>query len=162
MSQITGRVNGGYGGRARGGKSRSVGSVSRSSACPSTSKGTPTKRKASTIVKTNRREGVAFEKKIAAALKESRSIKTSSVRTQVPTKNRGRADIVCRDTSGEKYVVEAKNYRGNSLTKSNVKQVKGYGKSLNANPVIVASKTTKVPAKVKQYAKRNNVGITKF
>ena len=83
------------------------------------------------------------------------------MKTQVPTKNHGRADIVARTKSGQKVVIEAKNYRNNPLTKDNVKQVKGYAKSLNAKPVIAASKSTKVPTSVKQYANKSNVQITK-
>ncbi|XP_072047900.1 uncharacterized protein [Amphiura filiformis] len=159
-----GRRGGGSGSRSVG-RSHSSGSARRHSVSRSLGHGhghsAASASKAARIVKTNHRKGIAYEKKVATALKRSNVIKTSSVKTQVPTKNHGRADIVARTKSGKKIVVEAKNFRGNPLMKDNVKQVKGYGKALNAQPVIAASKTTTVPSTVKQFANRNNVPIMK-
>ena len=105
--------------------------------------------------------GTAFEKRVTSAVKHSSGFRTSSVKTQVPTKHHGRADIVARTKSGQKVVIEAKNYRGNPVTKDNVKQVKGYAKDLKAKPMLVVSKTTTVPSTVRHYANQSNVPIIK-
>ena len=77
------------------------------------------------------------------------------------TKSHGRADVVAKTKSGKKVVIEAKNYRGNPVTKANVKQVCKYGRDLHAKPMLMVSKSTTVPAATKKYAAQRGVPITK-